>query len=222
MRSTSQPEMAFNDEKVFPAEFDQDQQYIIANPSISPTFVGTIGGTQTVTAAVTIVQANLDYPRNVVGGISAASGSARGGNIVVNGFDQFGNVISETITISPANGGGTTNGTKVFAKVSSGTANFGTGDAGAGTATIGAAISGTPRFGLPARLGGTSDLKRATWLDADTSKMLNVNSVGTSATANVEDSSVLISVAGGPVAADSFVITYRSSFKNAEANQFIT
>jgi hypothetical protein len=204
------PDVTFSGNKVTPDEIDQDQQYVILNPSVDPVFVGTQTGTQTQTAALGIINGRLDYPRSLVGAIAAAAGSARGGTLTFNGFDQFGSAVSETITVAAANGGGTTNGTRVFARVTSGTVNFGTGEAGPGTARLGVGIgtsASLPLFGLPARLGGTADVKRITWIDADTAKMHDA-----AAAANTAQSAVILNVAGGIAAADSFVVTYRSSF----------
>jgi hypothetical protein len=206
------PDFTFSGNKVTPDEIDQDQQYCIINPSVDPVFVGTQTGTQTVTAALGIINTRLDYPRTLVGAIAAAAGSARGGSLVVNGFNQFGSAVSETIAIAPATGGGTTNGTRIFARVTSGTINFGTGDAGSGTARLGVGIGTTaalPIFGLPAKLGGTADIKSITWIDADTAKMHDA-----AAAANTAQHGVILNVTGGIAAADSFVVTYRSSFNN--------
>lgn len=219
-RKNSEPAIQFNGEKLTPDEFDQDQQYVIMNPSVDPAFVGTVAGTQTQSVALVAVNARLDYPRNLVYAIAAASGSARGGALTVNGKDQFGSSVTETVSISPANGGGTVSGTQVFGAFTSGTANFGTGDPGPGTARLGVGIGTSatiPLFGLPAKLGGTADVKRITWLDADTAKMHTA-----AAAANVAQSAVILNVAGGIAAADSFVVTYRSSFAVQEGNVFKT
>lgn len=206
------PDFTFSGNKATPDEIDQDQQYVIMNPSVDPVYVGTQTGTQTVTAALGIINERLDYPRNLVFAVAAAAGSARGGTITVTGFDQFGNAVSETGTIAAANGGGTTNGTKVFARVTAGTVNFGTGDAGSGTARVGVGIGTSatlPVFGLPAKLGASTDIKRVTWLDADTAKSHTV-------TADTDQHGVVLNVAGGIAAADSFVVTFRSSFNSTD------
>ena len=213
------PPFTFNDEKVYPGEIDQDEQYIILNPSIGTAYYGTISPVGAGT--FTVVQANSDYPRNVSLSILGVAGGM-GGTATVSGKDQFGNTISETLGFGSAAGGGTVNGTKVFAKVGTATVTtVGLGGTAVGSAYLGVATAGTPRFGLPARVRVVGDLKSATWIDADVAKMLNLNAAGTSAVAVVLDSSVKIDVAGGIVSADSFVINYRSSF-TAEANQFIT
>ena len=204
------PDFTFSGNKVTTDEIDQDMQYCIINPSVSATFVGTQTGTQTQTAALGIINTRLDYPRNLVFAVAAAAGSARTGTITVNGFNQFGSAISETGTIAVANGGGTIDGTKVFARVTNGTANFGTGDAGPGTANVGVGIGTSatlPIFGIPSRLGGTADIKAITWIDADVAKMHTA-----AAAANTVQNAVILNVAGGIAAADSFVVTYRSSF----------
>lgn len=219
-RKNSQPAMQFNGEKLSPDELDQAQQYCIINPSVDPVFVGTQTGTQTQVRALGITQGRLDYPRSLVGAVAAASGSVVGGALVLNGKDQFGNSITETFTVAPATGGGTTSGTKVFAQVTSGTFTFGTGDPGTGTVRVGGAIgtsATTPIFGLPAKLGAVTDIKSITWIDSDVAKMHT-----STAAANTTQHGVVLNVAGGIAAADSFVVTYRSSFAVQEGNVFRT
>lgn len=207
------PDVTFSGNKLTPDELDQDLQYVILNPSVDPVYVGTQTGTQTVSAALGIINERLDYPRTLVGAIAAASGSSRGGDITISGYDQFGNAIEETISVSAANGGGTTNGTKVFARVTAGTVEFSAGDPGAGTARLGVGIGTSatlPVFGLPAKLGASTDIKNVNWIDDGTGKSHAL-------TADLVNHGVVLNVAGGIAAADSFVITYRSTF-NASAD----
>lgn len=136
-----------------------------------------VAGTSAVGNLV-IINAIADYPRNLE---FAIAGSAAGmtGTAVINGRDQFGSVISESLTFAGAANGGTVVGTKVFAHITNGTLSFGTA-VGNGTARLGADVTGTTTlFGLPVRLGATTDLK-----------LLNYNN-GTGA----------VSVNGGTIAA---------------------
>lgn len=217
---TNEPQMQFNGNKLTPDEFDQNQQYIIINPSIGTAYVGLVNGTGTTAQAITISQARLDYPRAINFSLLGVAGG-EGGTVVINGKDQFGNVITESLGFATAAGGGTANGTKVFAEVTSGTLTpAGLGGTAIGTGFIGVNIAGTPSFGLPARLGNTTDIKAATWVDAEVGKSLNLSGAGTSAIGGTAQSDVRIDVAGGVVSADTFVITYRSSFNTQQDASF--
>ncbi len=149
--------------KVTPDEIDRYETYTVINPSISSTWFGTVAGTQTQTGRVLVsINKNADYPRNVRIAYVGASGSVvflSSGTI--NGLNQFGSAIAESYVGTAAIDGGTIIGTAVFARVNSGTFNMGTGDAGAGTISLGVGTAGTTTvFGLPTKLGGTSDIKR--------------------------------------------------------------
>lgn len=219
----NEPAMMFAGAKLSPDELDQDQQYIILNPSIGTAYVGTGLGTGDVAVAFTPTQVRLDYPRNINMSILGVAGG-QGGTGVFTGEDQFGSAVQETLGFATAAGGGTANGTKIFSRVDSGTITYvGLGGTAVGSAHVGVKIAGTPSFGLPAKIGATTDLKAATWIDADVAKTLNLNSAGTSATIGTAQSDVKIDVAGNIVSADSFVITYRSSFSATnDGNIFIT
>ena len=145
--------------KVTPDELGWDQMYYIINPSIDTKWVGTtaIGGTAA-TKPLVLINGILDYPRNLQMGVQGTNDMS--GTWVVNGIDQFGQVIQESGTCASSTAGGTVVGTKVFAEVTSGTFNFSAGSVGNGTTTLGVGTAGTTAlFGLPARLGGTFDVK---------------------------------------------------------------
>jgi hypothetical protein len=134
---------------------------MVVNPSINASWFGTSVGTQTQTIALGVINGYADYPRNLKVICRGVAGSVVGGTVTINGKDQFGSVIQETITITPIIAGGTTNGTKIFSQVTSGTTAYGTGDAGNGTTQVGVGTAGTTTlFGLPFKIGGTSDIKQ--------------------------------------------------------------
>lgn len=155
------PDFAYSGNKVTPDEVGWDQMYYIINPAVSAVFVGTtaIGGTAASRALVmTNGQPMLDYPRNLMMGVQGTN--ATSGTWVVNGYDQFGNTIQESGTCASSTAGGTVQGTKVFAEVTSGTFNFSSGSVGNGTPKLGVGTGGTTAlFGLPAKLGKTTDVK---------------------------------------------------------------
>jgi hypothetical protein len=151
----------FSGVKVTPDEIGFDQTFSIINPSISNEWFGTCKGTSTQSIAITLINGLSDYPRNLRINVDCASGSTKGGTAVVNGVDQFGSVISENLVVTTAANGGTTVGTKIFDQVTSGTMYFDTSNAGNGTAHLGVGTAGTTTlFGLPWRLGGTTDIKK--------------------------------------------------------------
>ena len=156
--------MHFNDflnagNKVTPDELGYDQTYIVINPSIDTVWFGTtaVGGT-TSTQAVVLTNKYADYPRNL--NYQVAGSNALGGTWTVNGKDQFGNIQQESVVIATAVNGGSTLGTKIFSEVTNGTFSFISGSVGNGTPKLGVGTAGTTTlFGLPAKLGGTTDIK---------------------------------------------------------------
>ena len=159
----SQPGLAFSGEKITPDEIDAYSQYIIAFPAaasgLADTWVGT-GGTSGTSDVVAVVLSNVinPYPCNVRFSLLGSHDQIVG-TLKLNGKDQFGNVISESLTFAKGTLGGTAVGTKVFAQFTSGTVYYGT-FAGNGTPKIGLGTAGTTTlFGLPQKLGGTTDVK---------------------------------------------------------------
>jgi hypothetical protein len=149
--------------KVTPDEIGFDMTFSVINPSISNEWFGTCKGTSTQAVAITAINPISDYPRNLRINVDCASGSTKGGTAVINGKDQFGSVISESLVVTTAANGGTTLGTKVFDQFTSGTFTFDTCNAGNGTVHLGVGTAGTTSlFGLPWRLGGTTDIKKIT------------------------------------------------------------
>lgn len=146
---------------ITPDEIDRYEVYQIINPNTinANQWIGTwaVAGTAAAGALV-IINAISDYPRNLE---FSLTGTAAGmtGTASVTGFSQFGSTQTETFTFAGASNGGTVAGTKVFAQVTSGTLNFGTA-VGNGTARLGVGTTGTTAlFGLPFKVGGTTDLK---------------------------------------------------------------
>lgn len=142
-------------------EQDAYQVVTIVNPNTltASAFIGTwaVAGTSA-SSALVIVNAIPDWPRNLE---FAIAGSAAGmtGTAVINGYNQFGVQIQESLTFAGAANGGTVAGTKVFAQVTNGTLTYGTA-IGSGTARLGLGTTGTTAlFGLPFKVGGTTDLK---------------------------------------------------------------
>jgi len=191
--------------KVSPDEMDMYRQYVILHPSVSPSFFGTVETASA--AAIVAVNARTTYPRNLLLSVTGVAGGM-GGTAVVNGKDQFGAPITETLGFGSAAGGGTVAGTKVFAQYTSGTFTpDGLGGTAVGTVALGFQIGTSatgPIFGLPDKLGATSDVKAVAWIDADTEKEHS-----TTTHVDLANNAIRIEVAGGVAAADSFVVWYK-------------
>ena len=151
---------ALSEYAVTPDEMDQYNVYTVINPEWggNQAFLGTAAITGTSTAkALVFDNILLDYPRNLEV-VHLGTHAHMNGTFVINGYDQFGNAITENFAIADASNGGTTAGTKVFSSVKSGTFTPGTA-VGNGTTKVGVGTSGsTALFGLPIRLGGTTDV----------------------------------------------------------------
>ena len=146
---------------VTPDEIDRYEVYTVINPATLNVnqWFGTfpVGGTSSLGTMV-VVNAISDYPRNLEFSVTG-TGAGMAGTLTATGRDQFGSVIQEVISIGTASNGGTQPGTKVFAQITNGTINFGTA-VGNGTARVGLGTTGTTTlFGLPFKVGGTTDLK---------------------------------------------------------------
>lgn len=158
------PDIRFSGNQVTPDEIDRYEIYTCHIPSTSATWVGTAVGTQTTTPTVGIISKTLDYPRSLNLVVVTASGSVTGGTMTVTGVDQFGAAQSETIAVVSTATGGTTAGTKVFARITTATMQMGTGNPGAGTVSLGVGTTGTTAlFGLPVKIGSTADVKMFAW-----------------------------------------------------------
>lgn len=167
------PEFAFASNQVAPNDIDQYEYAIVNNPTTSATWFGTATGT-TSTTSFTMLQTTADHPRNVLYAVTGISSGTYGGIFTANIVDQFGQLITETVTIATAVNGGTTFGTAIAAKVtsvgfattaSSGTF-IGTANVGVGTTSNGSAQSNW--FGLLTKIAGTSDVKTITWVNNGT------------------------------------------------------
>jgi hypothetical protein len=163
--------------KITPDEIDEYKQYIIVYPSTNGTVGTAAAGTSTQAKSLVVVNAICDFPRNLEFGV--AGSSDMGGTWAVNGKDQFGESISETVAVGTAANGGTTVGTMIFAKVTSGTFTFTSGAVGSGTPKVKYAnAEGTTMFGLPWRLGGTADVKAISYSKNFVPTVLNSGTIG--------------------------------------------
>lgn len=211
------PDFQFSGNKVSPDELDMYDQYAVIFPGTSQTAIGTTAvGTSTQAKALVLINAVPDYPRNLFA--SCSGSNDLGGTFVVNGFDQFGQTISESIGFATVVSPGTSAvGSKIFAKVTSGTWTFAAGSAGSGTPKLGVAYGGTAGstswFGLPIKIGAVSDVKRITITKNFVPTTLNggtVNSTIVSTTTHAFAGTANIGTA------DTFVVTAKSTYDSSQ------
>lgn len=178
------PAFAFAGGQVTPGELDRYETVNTGILSISPTWVGTCaGGTAGVDKPLVIINQNLDHPRNLL--YSVVGTNDIGGTWTVNGKNQFGETITETVTNGTvANGtpAWAVAGTKIFARVTSGTFTATSTTVGLGSARLGVAIgtAGTTAFklGLLTKIAGSTDVKNIVWIKENVTTTLNGGTIG--------------------------------------------
>lgn len=155
-----EPGLRFGGQGVSPDEMDAYQVYNVNNPVTALLGVAAVGtaavsGTSGTTTLV-VTSKYPDYPRNIAFAV-IGTGGGMSGTLTINGFDQFGSAITESIGVGTADNGGTTSGTKVFGQFSSGTIVLGTA-VGNGTTNV-RFVAGTDcLFGLPVKIGAATDV----------------------------------------------------------------
>jgi hypothetical protein len=211
------PGFATGGAQVAARDIDRYDQYIVWAPSVDTAYIGTVSSA-TANAAFVTKNAYPDYPRNLAYSVTGVAGGM-GGTFTLSGQDQFGGTVRESVTIGSAAGGGTTQGTAIFAKIAGGTFSpAGLGGTAVGTAAIGfgtaPGTAGTAGnyFGLPVKLGGTADVKRIVWITTNTPTTLNA---GTSIGSLVSVSLNAFCGTSGVAITDRYVVTIKSTFDNA-------
>ena len=158
------PDIAFSGNKVQPNEIDRYEVYTVNIKAPVISWFGTAIGNGTAGyKALTLVNKLAPYPTSVEARLVGGAGTTKG-TCVINGKDQFGVSISETLSLASGSAG-TVIGTKVFMEISSGSVELGTA-AGSCVVCPGTAVT-TTLLGLPIKLGGTSDVKLLTWSTGD-------------------------------------------------------
>src|SRR3990172_4608003 len=156
--------------QVTPNEIDRYERLNTGILSVSSTWVGTAAsGTATQAKALVLINKLLDHPRNVLYGVVGTADC--GGSWTINGYDQFGQPINETVALATAVAGTPARavaGTKIFASVTSGTFTATSTTVGAALGQIGVAIgtSTTAAFklGLLTKIASTADVRMITWV----------------------------------------------------------
>lgn len=153
--------------QVTPDELDRFENYNIVHPSLSAVQVGTVTSA-TANAAFVLDNIRPDYPRTLLVSILGVAGGM-GGTVTLNGFDHFGQPVTDTVGFGSANGGGSVATTKIFSRVSNGTlvGIAGLGGTAIGTARIGYAIGTAAnlvaKFGLPTKIAAVTDVRGITF-----------------------------------------------------------
>lgn len=199
-----------------PSDMDRYEQYFIFAPSVDTAYMGTVSSA-TANSPVILKNVYPDVPRNLAYSATGVAGGM-GGTFVARGQDQFGGTVIETVAFASAAGGGTVQGTAIFAKL--GTALFtpvGLGGTAVGTAAIGfgtaPGVGGTSGnyFGLPTKIGGTADIKTIVWITTNTATTLNA---GTSIGSLVSTTLHAFCGTSGVAITDRYLVTYKPSFDN--------
>ncbi len=167
-----------------PNELDRYERINTGILSISATWVGTAaGGTAGVAKPLVLINTLLDYPRNLL--YSVVGTNDIGGTWTANGQDQFGQNITETVTngtVAAGTPAWAVAGTKIFAKVTSGTFTAKSDTVGLGSARLGVAIgtAGTTIFklGLLTKIAGSTDVKAITWTTQNVTTTLGGGTIG--------------------------------------------
>jgi hypothetical protein len=187
--------------KIRPTEIDMLHQYTYLQPDASDSAImNTLSGTG---LAGTITKGELDYPRNIMVSFTDASGTTWNCSVVVAGKDQFGNTISETFALA---GDGTlsTNGTKIFDKVTSVVNTPSAGSAAGDDIRIGYVVAaGTAKLGLYTKVGAVADVKRVQWNDNGTLKP---------GTATVDTTYHAITLAGAISGDDDYLVYVKPNY----------
>ena len=158
------PDFAWSGNKVQPNEIDRYEVYSLKIEAPIISWFGTVVGDGTAgDKALTLVNKLAPYPTSVEARFVGASGTTKG-TATINGKDQFGVSISETLSLASGSAG-TVIGTKVFMEISSGSAELGT---ASGSCVVCPGTAGTTTLlGLPIKIAGSTDLKLLTWSAGD-------------------------------------------------------
>lgn len=198
------------------SEIDEYRQYRVILPQVGGTNVGTVGPAGTgVGSPIGFLTLMADYPRNIAMSY-VGTGTGGGGSATVNGRDQFGRLVTETIGLASGAGtAGTTAGTKVFARFIDGTFTYGT-HLGPGTVGLQFGTTGTTAlFGLPDKIAATTDVKSITLATALTGgSAQNNGTVGTAVLVGQHAFRAMTNVVGTTF----YTVTYKSTYDSSQEN----
>ena len=181
------------------------QNYVILKPDVAVDSIVAAedisGGT---VSAATIARSKLDYPRNLLYTLTDAASDTLEAVFVVTGTDQFGNTVSETVTVD-YDDSATTAGTQIFATITS-ISITPSNEAASDTADVGVAIEAdVASFGLPDEIALVADVKNVNWIDNGVTKTQNIDSTSVVVARNCFRPEQTVA------AADDYIITYKST-----------
>ena len=187
-------------------DLEAKNRYMILKPEIG---TGVVVSTEDISggdvAACTLVRTELDYPRNLLYTLSDASGDTLEGSFTVIGTDQFGEVVTETVTVD-YDAAAAVAGTQIFATITSVEFHDSANAAASDTASVGVAIAAdVASFGLPNKIGAVTDIIGINWIDGGVSKVQNIDSTSIVVARHCFRPEQTV------VAADDYIITYKSS-----------
>lgn len=204
--------------QVTPNELDRYEFIHTGILSTSATYIGTsAGGTATVPKALVLITRITDYPRNLLYSVVGTNDIA--GTFTTNGFDQFGQPITETVTQAGTVAAGTPAfaiaGTKIFASVTSGTFTAKSDTVGLGSARWGVAVgtAGTLAFklGLLTKIAGSTDVKNITWVKENVATGLAGGTIG----ALVDTTNHAFTGTAIMAGTESYRVLVKTTFQNA-------
>lgn len=162
-----------------------------------------ISGSSVVTA--TLVKTLLDYPRNLLYTLADNSSNTLEAVFTTVGEDQFGNVVSEAVTVDYSTAA-TTAGTQIFSKITSIIIDA-TNQAASDTASVGVVIAAdVASFGLPDKIGAVTDIKNIAFIDNGVVKPQNIDSTSIVTARHCFRPEQTVEII------DDYIITYKSSF----------
>lgn len=169
------PDFTFSGNKVTNDEIDAYKTTWIVYPATSASWFGTAAAITGSTSGTFVpLQVQADYPRTPLVTLTCASSTITAGTVDLTGTDQFGNSITEAISLLGTSGV-TRAGTKIFKTITAGTittANTGGQGTALATITLGVAIGTTAgqvaRFGLGYKIGAVGDVKTVTFINNGT------------------------------------------------------
>lgn len=199
-------------------DIDQYVTDYVIHPSVDTAYLGTI--TTATNGTFVLKSVTPDYPRNVAYAVTGIAGGI-GGTFDLSAIDPFGTPWKEHVVIGSANGGGTTLGTQILGSIIAGTfaaitagGSVGTAKIGFGTAT-GAPSSGGNWFGLPVKIGGTTDVRGITWINNGTATALNKGTnLGTLSNVGGTLPPYAFQGTSGVAITDEYIVTIKTTFDN--------
>lgn len=183
------------------------QQYVILKPDVATNSIVAAGDVSADLAAATLVKNRLDYPRNLLYTLTDNASDTLEGIFTTVGLDQFGKVVTESVTVD-YDVSATTAGTQIFSYITSIAVDV-TNAAASDTCDVGVCIEAdVASFGLPDEIGAVTDVKNILWIDNGVVKDQNIDSTSVVIARNCIRPEQTVA------AADDYVITYKNTVDN--------